>query len=159
SNTTTVEFDCPELTWARTLDASAGRIQGVIAIAPNAPLGPHLLRAVTRDGYSTSTMFSVSELPSVQEVEPNENAAQPIESTPIEIQGRLDGAPDIDVFVVHAHKGERMVFDLRSIEYGSGVETRMILRDERGRRVISNDDRNDFDENPLIEHTFQEDGK
>src|SRR5262245_41577665 len=47
SNTTTVEFDCPELTWARTLDASAGRIQGVIAIAPNAPLGPHLLRAVT----------------------------------------------------------------------------------------------------------------
>jgi len=159
SNTTTVEFDCPELQWKQTLEASAGRIQGVIAIAPAAALGPHLLRAVTKDGFSTSTMFTVSQFIPLLEVEPNDGTAQPIPSTPVEIHGRLDGAPDADVFVIHARKGERKVFDLRSIENGSGVETRMTILDEHRQHVSGNDDRGDFDENPLIEHTFQEDGK
>src|SRR5262249_203086 len=52
------------------------------------------------------------------------------------------------------NKGERWVFDLRSIEDGSAVEARMILMDESGKQIAFNDDRDDYNENPLIEHTF-----
>ncbi len=160
SNISTVEFDSQDLVWLRTIESSSRRVQGIVRISPKASLGAHLFRAVTQDGYSTSAIFNVDQFPSVMETEPNSvvSQAQQIQTTPIEIQGRLDGAADIDILAFKIRKGERKVFDLRSIEHGSAVEARMILLDEIGRRVGFNDDRNDFDENPLIEHTFDKDG-
>jgi hypothetical protein len=161
SNVTTVEFDCKDLAWRRTIESSAGRVKGVIAVAPHAPLGPHMLRASTKDGYSTSVMFNVDQFPSVVESEPNDVAdqAQAIDAFPAAVQGRLDGAEDRDFYSIRARKGERRIFDLRSIESGSAVEARMFLLDEQGHKVSFNDDRDDIDENPLIEHTFEKDGK
>jgi hypothetical protein len=112
---------------------------------------------ITLDGPSTSAIFNVGQFRSIIETEPNDTSdrAQRIPSLPAEVQGRLDGAADIDIYAITVKSGERWVFDLRSIENGSSVETRMILSDSAGKRVSFNDDRDDFNENPLIEYTFQ----
>ena len=65
SNATGVDFDCKGLVWAETTNASHGKLSGVIKIAANAPLGPHLLRAKTLDGYSTSLLFNVGQFLSI----------------------------------------------------------------------------------------------
>jgi hypothetical protein len=160
ANATSVEFDCKDLVWISTTYASSGKVTGLLSISSQAAPGPHMFRVVTKDGYSTSAMFNVGQFPSVSETEPNDKIeqAQRIEKLPVEIQGRLDGAADIDQYAVQARAGERWVFDLRSIEQGSAVEARMYLLDALGRRLAFNDDRDDFNENPLIDHTFDRDG-
>jgi len=160
SNTTAVEFDCKDLVWTRTTQVSSGKVSGVITISPHTPLGPHILRAVTLDGYSTSNMFNVGQFPSILEHEPNDSEiqAQDIPTLPVEIQGRMEMPEDVDLFKFRAHLGERWTFDLRSIEYGSGLEAKMFLLDAAGTAIALDDDRDDFDETPYIEHTFKSDG-
>jgi hypothetical protein len=161
SNATTVEFDCRDLIWTETKLASAGKLSGTVSIAPGAALGPHVLRARGLDGDSSSALFNVSQFASLLESEPNNavSGAQAVPSLPIDIQGRMDGAADIDVYAIDVHAGERWAFDLRAIEYGSALEARMSLEDAGGKRVAFNDDRADFDDNPLIYYTFTRDGR
>src|SRR5262245_5112160 len=157
SNVTGVEFDSRDLIWEKTTQSSPGKVTGNVRIAHTAALGAHRLRVITLDGPSSSALFGVGQFRSIIEIEPNEvlDRAQRITSLPAEVQGRLDGAPDIDIYAFTVKSGERWVFDLRSIENGSSVEARMILMDSDGKRISFNDDRDDFNENPLIEHTFQ----
>src|SRR3989454_5482003 len=160
SNAQSIEFDCQDLVWTKTLSTSSAKITGVISILPHATLGPHLLRVLTLDGPSTSAMFNVGQFPSILEIESNDRPeqAQPIPSLPAEIQGRLDGSADIDYYAFHVRAGERWIFDFRSIEYGSSVEAKMTLLDAQANRVAFNDDRDDFDETPFLEHTFDTGG-
>lgn len=157
SNVTGVEFDSRDLAWEKTIQSTPGKITGQVRIASTAALGAHRLRVNTLDGPSGSGIFNVEQFPSLAEVEPNDQLqrAQPIASFPVNVQGRLDGAADIDIFSFTVKAGERRVFDLRSIENGSAVETRMILLDAAGQRISFNDDRDDYNENPLIEYTFR----
>ena len=157
SNITGVEFDSQDLVWdQKTSQAGPVKVKGDVRISRTAALGAHSLRVMTLDGPSNSAIFNVGQFPSPKEVEPNNklDQAQRLPSLPVEVQGRLDGAPDIDIYSFQANKGERWVFDLRSIEDGSSVEARMILMDESGKQIGFNDDRDDYNENPLIEHTF-----
>lgn len=160
SNSATVDFDCQDLKWTRTEDARWGRLEGTVAIAPDASLGPHLLRVRTAEGYTPSALFNVGQFRDVAEVEPNDrlSGAQRISDFPVEVQGALDEAVDIDTYAISVREGERRVFEMRSIEYGSAVEAKMFLLDEDGGRVGFNDDRNDYLETPFIEHTFEKDG-
>src|SRR5262249_23771946 len=142
SNVTSVEFDSRDLVWEKTTQSSPGKVTGEVRIAPTAALGTHRLRAITLDGPSTSALFNVGQYRSIIEIEPNDtwDRAQRIASLPAEVQGRLDGAPDIDIYAFTVKSGERWVFDLRSIESGSSVETRMILMDSAGKLISFNDD-------------------
>ena len=161
SNATTVEFDCRDLIWTGTASASSGKLSGTVSIAPGAALGPHMLRARGLDGDSNSALFNVSQFASLLEAEPNDamGSAQVVPSLPIDIQGRMDGSADVDVYAVDVRAGERWTFDLRAIEYGSALEARMSLQDAAGKRVAFNDDRADFDDNPFIDYTFSHDGR
>jgi len=157
SNIVGVQFDSQDLVWdQKTTQAGPIKVTGDVRISRAAALGAHTLRVVTLDGPSNSAIFNVGQFSSPREIEPNNklDQAQKLSSLPVEVQGRLDGAPDIDIYSFHANKGERWVFDLRSIEDGSSVEARMILMDESGKQIKFNDDRDDYNENPLIEHTF-----
>jgi hypothetical protein len=105
-------------------------------------------------------MFNVGQFPSILEHEPNDlvGQAQDIPSLPVEIQGRMEVPEDVDLFRFRAHVGERWTFDLRSIEYGSGLEAKLFLLDAIGTVIALDDDRDDFDETPYVEHTFKADG-
>jgi len=160
SNPIRVEFDCQDLVWKQTLEASRGKLLGTVEIAPDAALGPHLLRVLTREGYSTSVLFNVGQFSDLLEAEPNDTwkQAQPATDLPRTVQGRLDGAADIDVFAIQVEAGQRWTFDFRSIEFGSGVESKMSLLDQSGREVAFNDDRSFYDETPFLETTFETGG-
>ena len=160
ANTTSVIFDCKDITWLKTTSSSSTTLIGKISISRDAPLGPHLLRAVTLDGYSKSALFNVGQFPSFLETELNNKITQArsIPQLPIELQGRLDGASDVDYFSIRVRAGEHRNFDLRSIEYGSGLETKLTLLDAGGHQVAFSDDRSDYDESPWIEHTFTRSG-
>lgn len=150
---TGVAFDTGELRWRHTTLREAGRVRGVVEIGKGAALGGHLLRVLTEDGPSSSLLFNVGQFPALVEGD-----SRAVPSLPVEIYGRLDGAADIDTYWFSVGAGERWVFDLQAMEYGSAVEARMVLVDRKGERVAFNDDRDHFDENPLIEHRFAEGG-
>ena len=159
SNIQRVDFDCDDLAWVETVHSSAGKLLGKISVAADAPLGPHMFRVWTLDGYSTAAMFNVGQFPDVAEAEPNDSVTQARRvNGPAEVHGLLDPSSDIDVFAIEAAAGERWSFDLRSIEYGSSLECKISLLDAKGRRIAYNDDRNDYDETPFIEHVFDDSG-
>ena len=67
-----------------------------------------MLRAITLDGPSNSAIFNVGQFPSpISEVEPNNklDRAQRFCPLPVEVQGRLDGAPDIDIYAFTGQEG------------------------------------------------------
>ncbi|HYI97017.1 MAG TPA: hypothetical protein VEX68_25970 [Bryobacteraceae bacterium] len=156
SNVTGVEFDCEDLVWKMMTFSSPHRLVGDVAISSSAALGLHTARVRTLDGSSNSGLINVTPFRNATEVEPNDKVdrATPISSFPVDIQGRLDKAPDIDIFSFKVGAGQRLVFDLKAIEDGSAVEARMLLLDGTGERIAFNDDRDDYNENPLIEHVF-----
>ncbi|MBM3735595.1 MAG: hypothetical protein FJW39_07390 [Acidobacteria bacterium] len=151
--TTGVEFDCADLEWLRFTKRETGVVAGVLRIAPAAAPGGHMLRVMTALGPTSSLLFNVGRYPALVEEKGRE-----VRQLPVEIYGRLDGAADIDVYRFPVKAGERWVFDLRAMEHGSAVESRMMLLDPKGVRIAYNDDRNHYDENPLIEHVFAQDG-
>ena len=116
------------------------------------------MRAKTKDGYTTALWFTVGQFEPVPEQEPNETlaGAQAI-SPPCEIYGTME-KKERDFYSLKAKKGDRWIFEVRSIEYGSMFESYLSLRDETGRELVFNDDRADFDVNSLIAHTFEKDG-
>ncbi|MBS1824134.1 MAG: hypothetical protein JST93_02320 [Acidobacteria bacterium] len=150
---TGVEFDCADLIWKQTIQREAGRLTGIVWIEPGAALGGHMLHVRTAQGPSTSLLFNVGQYPAVVESD-----HRSVPSLPAEIYGRLDGAIDSDLYYFPVKQGERWLFDLRAMEHGSAVEARMILVNHNGERVAFNDDRDHYNENPLIEHTFAEAG-
>jgi len=160
SNAKTVEFASRDLVWAETLHAASGKLKGRVRIAGDAPLGPHRLRVLTAEGYSSSALFNVGQFADVAEIEPNDSLrqAQAAPEGPIEIQGLLDGAPDTDIYAIEVQAGERWNIDFRGAGYGSAVECKMYLLDAAGERVAFNDDRSDHDDLPLIDRTFEQDG-
>ncbi len=160
SNPVRVEFDCQDLVWKRTLEASRGKLLGTVEIAAGAALGPHLLRVLTREGYSTSALFNVDQFSDLLEVEPNDSwkQAQPATDLPRTVQGRLDGAADTDFFAIQVTAGQRWTFDFRSIDFGSAVESKMSLLDQFGAELAFNDDRSFYDETPFLEKTFETGG-
>jgi hypothetical protein len=160
-NTRGAEFDTPDLAWVRIVEATPGRVRGIAAIGPRAAPGPHLVRLVGPDGLSNTMMFNVGTLPALRESEPNDSIqkAQPVPSTPVEIYGELASREESDFYSIQAKAGQRLVFDLRAIEYGSQLESKLHLLDSTGRRIATVDDRSDYDDGPCLEHRFAEAGR
>lgn len=160
SNADRVEFDSPDIVWKSATFTSPHRLVGEVVLSGSAAPGLHRFRVLSLDGPSNSGLFQVGTLRSVLEAEPNDTPerAFPVSSFPADIQGRLDKAPDTDIFRITVKSGERLVFDLKSIEDGSAVEARMILLDSDGKEVAFNDDRDDYNENPRIDHIFEKAG-
>lgn len=160
SNVTDVRFDTTDLRWVRTKTADSAHVVGLVEVSKDAALGPHRLRIHSQDGPSNSRLFNVTQFPAVAETEPNDRLeqAQPIQLTSQIVDGYMQGRVDIDTYRFKARAGERWTFDVRSMEYGSHLECELILFDDAGKRVAYNDDRNDIDETPFIEHTFAKDG-
>ena len=160
SNTADVRFDCQDIEWVETVDASSGRVAGRLRIAAGAALGPHRVYLVTKDGRSNSRLFNVTQFPSTAEAEPNDlsHLAQAIELRSQVIQGGMEKLSDVDYYSFKATAGERWSFDLRSLEYGSHLENEMALLDEEGEEIAFNDDRDDYLETPFIEHVFERKG-
>ena len=66
--TTGVFFDSSDLKWIDTLEVKAGTVRGMVRIAPDAALGPHLIRVLGKKG-PTNTRFFLHHARKLRDVE------------------------------------------------------------------------------------------
>jgi len=113
-----------------------------VKIAKDAPLGPHLLRVFNQDGASLPRIFIIAQKKDKEEKEPNDalKEAQPIESLPVTIGGRLEKGGDTDMFAVRVEAGKWLVARVDAYSLGSPLDALLHLFDEHGVRLAFNHD-------------------
>jgi hypothetical protein len=119
-----------------------------LSIAPDAPLGPQLLRLRTKTGISPVRVFSVSAMPSVAEVEPNDDFTK---AQRVNLGSTLEGVTrdeDADHYVFAARKGQWISAEVEAIRLGPPdgllTDTYVAILNSNRFELASNDD------NPLL---------
>ena len=140
------------------LKATAKPSQFVITVAPDVPLGPHLLRFYNDDGASPPRIFMVGACEEVTEKEPNDDFHPPqvIERIPATINGVLEKAGDADTYAFHAEAGQWVVLALDGYGLGVQMDPAMRLMDEQGVEIAMNHDTYNLD--PLIAYEVKKTG-
>ncbi|WP_457795385.1 PPC domain-containing protein [Horticoccus sp. 23ND18S-11] len=135
------------ITLQRVVEATDKQVKAVFAIAPDCPLGEHLLRVRTAGGISPLRLFFVGPFAAVDEKEPNNtrDKAQPV-SLNTTVQGAMAGE-DVDTFVVEAKAGQRLSLEIEGARLGRTMfDPHLAIQDETGRVVAASDD------TPLLGH-------
>jgi hypothetical protein len=92
--------------------------KAVLSIDGDCRLGNHAVRVRTASGISELMLLSVSALPEVKEVEPNNEFVKP---QPISINTTINGVvqnEDVDFYLLTAKKGDRIVAEVEGIRLG-----------------------------------------
>lgn len=109
-----------------------GHARATLEIAPDAPLGRRMLRAVTRKaGMTNFCYFAVGALPELVEDEKkdnNEPAKAATVTAPIVVNGRIREPLDIDCYRFAAKAGQKLV----AAVYAHGLDIRNRGRNTRG---------------------------
>ena len=121
-----------------------------VTIAPDVPLGAHLIRFYNDDGASPPRVFVVGGLDEIAEVEPNDDAHKPqqLAKIPVTINGALQKAGDADTFAFHAEAGRWIVLALDGYALGTQMDPAMRLLDEHGTELVMSHDT--FNLDPFI---------
>lgn len=129
-----------------------------VEIAPDAALGPHLVRFYNDSGASQPRFFIVSEKPDVLDTEPNDafKSPQKIAALPATVSGKLDKAGDVDSFAVVLKKGETLTASLEAYVLMSTFDGVLRIVDERGTQLAFNHDDRTLD--PRLTWTAPRDG-
>lgn len=113
-----VLFYEPGITTTKLTVVNDGHVKATLKAAPDARLGLRDLRLRTATGVSELRTISIGALKDVNEVEPNNDFAQP---QPIAMNVTVNGVAeneDVDFFAVAAKKGERITAEVEGIRLG-----------------------------------------
>ncbi|MDB6138393.1 MAG: peptidase domain protein, partial [Verrucomicrobiaceae bacterium] len=89
-----------------------------IAIAPEVPLGNHMIRIRTKTGVSHARQFFVGRYPNVEEKEPNDDFNAPqIVGFNQTIEGIVK-SEDVDYYRLSAKKGQRIAIEIDGLRLG-----------------------------------------
>jgi hypothetical protein len=132
-----------------------------ITVAPDVPLGLHDVRAIGRFGISNPRTFMVGDVIEVNEVEPNNVLAQSTrllaDKVPgITVNGQINGATDVDHFLLQARAGQRVLVDCIAQRIDSRLNARLTLMTAAGKMIAANDDFHERD--PFLDVTIPADG-
>jgi hypothetical protein len=109
-----------------------------VTIAPDAPVGNHDVRIVSKYGVSNPRVFVVGDLPEITEKEPNNDVA---EAQRVELNSTINGAiaapTDVDYFVFAAKKGQRVVASCLASTIDSRLRACIEIYDSRGKQLAS----------------------
>lgn len=122
-----------------------------VVIAPDAQVGPHLVRVFNDDGASAPRFLVVTRAPQTAEVEPDDDFTkpQPIATLPSSINGRLEKSGDVDSFAVELTAGQTLVASVEAYTLMSPLDAVLRLIDARGVVLaMEHDDGRTFD--PLL---------
>jgi hypothetical protein len=131
-----------------------------VAVGENVPPGPHLVRIHDKNGGSTPRVFVVSPHPNLAEKESNNGfeTAQPVESTPVVINGKWSAREDVDSFAVELKRGQWLTASVEAYSLHSPTDPVLHLLDPDGVRVGFNHDR--FENlDPRLEFRASRDGR
>ncbi len=121
---------------------AAGPAKFRITIAADTPLGMHDVRAVGRFGVSNPRTFVVGDAVEVNETEPNNTVQQATRVLSdvlpaITINGQVNGATDIDHYVLAARAGQRVLIACQAQQIDSRMDGRLALYGPSGRIIAS----------------------
>lgn len=116
-------------------------------VAPDAPLGLHLVHVFNEAGASDPRWFSIGDLPEIQEKEPNDalTAAMPIDKLPVCINGQLEKRGTADLFSIKLETGQTLTAIVEAYALGSLVDPILELRDEHNTIVATEHDGRNLD--------------
>ena len=133
----------------------------------DAPLGAYPVRLQGKDGISNVLLFTLGAFPetSEEESEPgrpmNSNdsieSAQPLQSGPLVVNGKLNG-PERDVFRVAGKLGERRVFEVEARRSGSAIDPVIRILDASGNLLARSEDAPGIGLDARLDFTFPKDG-
>jgi hypothetical protein len=138
-----------------------------VTVSPDAPPGPHLVRAHSPEGASALRCFVVGQPPEIAEAEPNDElaAAQPTTRPatqpaqpplPLTINAQLDKAADVDCYAVQLKAGQTLVASVEGRRLGSGIDPILHLLDQIGQELAFAHDGLGLD--PLLAYRASKDG-
>ena len=135
---TRLDLDIPGVTWEPTTNNGVIRVR----IAPEASVGPRVIRAFSPEGVSEPRFIILSQQPQLAEVEPNDAvpSAQALTRLPAEVTGRLEKNGDVDSYAVDLRAGQTLVARLEAYTLQSPLDPVLRLLDSRGVQVAWNHD-------------------
>jgi len=115
-----VLFATPGITAAQPVYEN-NRVTTTFTIAPDAPLGEHQLRVVTRTGVTEMMTFQVVDRPIVREDEENPSTFEsPLMVSPGSIALGRTRAEDVDYFGIELTQGQRLTVQVSGMSLGRG---------------------------------------
>ena len=135
---TRLDLDIPGVSWEPTTNNGVIRVR----VAPEASVGPRVIRAFSPEGVSEPRFIILSQRPQQAEVEPNDAvpAAQALTRFPAEVTGRLEKNGDVDSYAVNLRAGQTLVAWLEAYTLQSPLDPVLRLLDSRGVQVAWNHD-------------------
>ena len=135
---TRLDLDIPGVSWEPTTNNGVIRVR----VAPEAPVGPRVIRAFSPEGVSEPRFLILSQQPQLAEVEPNDAvpSAQALTRLPAEVTGRLEKNGDVDSYAVDLRAGQTLVARLEAYTLQSPLDPVLRLLDSRGVQVAWNHD-------------------
>ena len=129
-----------------------------LRIAGNAPLGLQEVRARTPRGISNERSFEVSEYPEFAEGTKTAGTNEFPLKPPLNINGHLAAATEIDTFDIKGENGQRFIFEVMASRFGSPLDALLTLTvsDTNNTVLQRNDDAVGAD--ARIDYTFTNSG-
>lgn len=147
------------------------KVQTTFTIAPDAPLGEHQFRLVTKTGVTEMVTFYVVDRPLVEELrdEPTKNGKRFTQSTSFDspqavelgtiVVGRTE-EEDVDYFSVQLKKDQPFVAEVVGIRLGRGfTDSTLAVFDDQGKEVAACDDTLLYAQDPVVSFIAPRDGR
>jgi hypothetical protein len=139
----------------------------VVEPKADAAPGVYPIRIESSKGISNVLLFTVGTFPEITEEEslpysrPNRNdsieTAQPIQASPVTVNGKLRGS-ERDVYRVSGKAGERRVFEIEARRCGSAIDPVLRILDGNGKQLARSDDAPGANLDARIDFTFPREG-
>ncbi len=127
--------------------------QFVVTIAGDVPVGIYDVRAIGRFGISNPRSFAVGDRPEIRETEPNNtpDKANVLALNSV-VEGRSDGAADIDYYKISGSAGQRILADCQARRIDSRMNASLEIRSATGRKLAYS--HRQFRQDPLLDFTL-----
>jgi hypothetical protein len=107
-----------------------------VTVAADVPPGNYDIRAIGKDGISNPRVFVVGDLPEVNEKEPNNDTPEAMKvDLNTTINGTIASPTDVDLFLVPAKKGQRVVAACIADSIDSRAQPLIEIYDSNFRRL------------------------
>jgi pre-peptidase len=127
-----------------------------IEIAADAPLGVRFFYAGTSQGLTPPERFVIGDLPEIIEDELNGSSETNKVALPVTVNGRIFPREDVDDWLFAAKAGQVITCEVNAARIGSGLDSRLEVRDPKGRLIAENSDY--FGLDSFVRFTAPEDG-
>jgi hypothetical protein len=133
-------------------------IEGVVPVEVDVPASAEAVQLVPRGANGLAgwpVMVPTSDIDETTEKEPNDTPAQAQRLTiGSAVSGRFEKKDELDHYVFAAKKGQRVIVEAHTIEYGSPADVLLTLKDAKGAQVAATNPSNP----PRLDYTAPADG-